>query len=82
MKGKVKFSWSTASELNNYGFEIERCNDDRQWRTIGFIKGKGTTTEIQYYTFFDDLFGVNSEIIYYRLKQVDYSGHFAYSGEL
>jgi hypothetical protein len=80
--GKVKLSWATATELNNYGFEIERCSKERDWRAIAFVEGKGTTTEIQNYTYVDDLFGVNSERLYYRLKQVDFNGQFAYSSEL
>lgn len=80
--GIVKLYWSTAIELNNYGFEIERCAEDRDWRTIGFVEGKGTTTEMQYYVYMDDLFGVNSEKIFYRLKQIDYNGQFEYSTEL
>ncbi|MFO7524922.1 MAG: hypothetical protein R6W68_05675, partial [Ignavibacteriaceae bacterium] len=78
----VQLSWSTASELNNYGFEIERSKDQADWRTIGFKEGNGTTTEHQNYTFTDDLFGVNSHKLYYRLKQIDYDGRFEYSNVL
>jgi hypothetical protein len=80
--GKVKLSWATATELNNYGFEIERCSKEHDWRTIAFVEGKGTTTEIQHYTYVDDRFGIQSERLYYRLKQIDYNGKFAYSSEL
>lgn len=80
--GKVKLYWSTAIEMNNFGFEIERRSEDTGWRTIGFIDGKGTTTQKQEYIFVDDLFGVNSERLIYRLKQIDYNGHFEYSAEL
>ena len=80
--GKVKLSWATATELNNYGFEIERKAEESKWITIGFVEGKGTTTEIQNYKYVDDLFGVNSERIFYRLKQVDYNGQYKYSAEV
>jgi photosystem II stability/assembly factor-like uncharacterized protein len=78
-ESQVKLSWTTATELNNLGFEIERRIDDEEWRTIGFIEGKGTTTEIQNYYFTDDLFGVNDSKLYYRLKQIDLDGTFEYS---
>ncbi len=88
-KNTVYLNWSTASELNNYGFEIERKDNKTDlpdgkagWRTIGFREGKGTTTEQQNYSFTDDLFGVNSHILYYRLKQIDYDGQFEYSNVL
>jgi|GEM_PF-5867070 len=80
--GIVKLYWSTAIELNNYGFELERRSEDTGWRTVGFVEGKGTTTERQEYIFVDDLFGVNSERLIYRLKQIDYNGRFEYSSEL
>jgi hypothetical protein len=75
----VILSWSTVSELNNQGFEIERSVDKERWRLIGFKKGNGTTTETHNYTFVDDLVGVNSSKLYYRLKQIDFDGSFKYS---
>jgi photosystem II stability/assembly factor-like uncharacterized protein len=76
---KVRLQWQTATELNNLGFEIERKSDKNEWRMIGFKEGKGTTTEIQNYLFIDDLFGIDSEQLYYRLKQIDLDGKFEYS---
>jgi hypothetical protein len=76
----VELLWSTASELNNRGFEVERSvNDQNNFVTIGFVDGKGNSTEINYYSFNDNpqLSGVNQ--IYYRLKQVDLDGTFSYS---
>ena len=75
----VLLNWSTASELNNYGFEIERSSDETDWRTIGFREGYGTTTEPQDYSYIDDLFGVNAYKLFYRLKQIDFDGTFEYS---
>jgi len=77
---EVRLLWSTASELNNRGFEIERSNNDNvNFITIGFVDGKGSSTEINYYSFTDNpqLSGVNQ--IYYRLKQIDFDGTFSYS---
>jgi len=80
--GKINLKWTSATEVNNLGFEIERCTENRNWRTIGFVEGKGTTTEIQDYIFIDDLFGVSSDILNYRLKQIDYDGQYNYSFEI
>ncbi len=76
----VQLLWSTASELNNQGFEIERSiNDADNFVTVGFVDGKGSSTEINYYSFTDhpQVSGVNQ--IYYRLKQIDFDGTFSYS---
>jgi hypothetical protein len=77
---EVRLIWSTASELNSRGFEIERSvNGHDNFATIGFVDGKGNSTEINYYSFIDEpqLSGANQ--IYYRLKQVDFDGTFSYS---
>jgi len=77
---EVDLLWSTATELNNMGFEIERSIDGQDnFVTVGFVVGKGSSTEINYYSFTDhpQLSGVNQ--LYYRLKQVDFDGTFSYS---
>ncbi len=77
---EVQLLWSTASELNNKGFEIERSVNERaNFSTIGFVDGKGSSTEINYYSFTDNpqLSGTNQ--LYYRLKQVDFDGTYSYS---
>jgi hypothetical protein len=74
---EVLLNWSTATELNNYGFEIQRSSNEKDFFTIGFVSGNGTTTEQQNYSYTDKnlLDGKN----YYRLKQIDYGGSFEYS---
>jgi hypothetical protein len=74
---KINLNWVTATELNNSGFEIEKSTDNLIWNKIGFINGKGTTTEKSYYSF-DDNNPTNGKL-YYRLKQIDYDGTFTYS---
>jgi len=75
----VLLEWTTSTELNNSGFEIQR-NQSSSWETIGFVEGRGTTTEITNYQFFNDLSGFNSSVkLQYRLKQVDFGGTFSYS---
>ena len=79
---KVQLNWQTATELNNQGFEIQRKIENSDWFTIGFRTGKGTTTELTSYFYEDDISEINSDKLYYRLKQIDYSGTFSYSNEV
>ena len=74
---EIVLSWVTASELNNQGFYIEKSSDNINWMTIGFVQGKGTTSEKNYYSFIDN--EITSDIQYYRLKQIDFDGSFKYS---
>ncbi len=74
----VELKWSTATELNNRGFEVQRSANGSAFATIAFVEGKGTTTEIQQYSFTDR--NIESRVNYgYRLKQIDYNGAFEYS---
>ncbi len=73
---KITLSWETSTEVNNYGFEIQRSNDNSNFESIGFVKGFGTTTEPHAYSYVDNISGN----LYYRLKQVDYNGIFSFSG--
>ncbi len=73
----VQLEWSTASETNNYGFEIEKTiQGNSEWNRIGFISGNGTTTESQNYSYTDQ--SVVAGKYSYRLKQIDFNGHFKY----
>ncbi|QQS38292.1 MAG: T9SS type A sorting domain-containing protein [Ignavibacteriales bacterium] len=76
---KILIDWSTASELNNQGFEIERSTNKTDWIRIGFREGKGTTTEQQNYSFTDDINGINVPKLFYRLKQIDFDRSYKYS---
>lgn len=78
VKGKdILLTWETASESDNYGFEIERSTNYTDWHSIGFVSGQGTTTINHYYSYFDKNIDIGS--YYYRLKQVDLNGSFEYS---
>jgi len=77
LNGQVSLSWTTATEINNRGFEIERKSGNSQFVTIGFADGQGTTIEEQSYTYIDSK--VDPGIYSYRLKQIDYDGSFEYS---
>lgn len=77
MSGDVELQWVTESEINNHGFEIEKSFDNTSFIPIGFVKGKGTTTERQVYSFTDR--NLENGRYYYRLKQIDFNGQFEYS---
>ena len=81
--GLIALKWETATETNNRGFEIQRKTDKYAWQTIGFVSGKGTTTEMSYYSYSDNPVGItNYAMISYRLKQLDYNGKVNYSKEI
>ena len=64
----VSLAWTTLSEKDNLGFEVQKSPNGRDFHKIGFVKGQGTTTKKQIYTFEDLSF---SMLAYYRLKMVD-----------
>jgi hypothetical protein len=72
----VILNWSTASEENNSSFQIERKQSNEDWNYIGFVTGKGTTTETSKYFFTDK--NLSNGIYNYRLKQIDFDGSFKY----
>ncbi len=76
-ENKVKLFWETATELNNEGFEIQWKQEDRDWQKLAFIQGKGTTAQVNRYSYLHHMPmpGTN----YYRLKQMDFDGDFSYS---
>ena len=76
----VELKWSTSSELNNSGFDIEKSivkgQTSEGWSKIGFISGSGTISEPANYTFTDkDLLTGKYK---YRLKQIDFNGNYEY----
>jgi len=76
-KRVVKLKWSTATELNNSGFYVEKSYDDQNWFSLGFVEGKGTSSETNNYSFDDSIH--TQSVQYYRLKQTDFDGTFEYS---
>ncbi|MCK6604866.1 MAG: YCF48-related protein [Ignavibacteriaceae bacterium] len=73
----VTLNWSTATELNNMGFEIQRKSNFEEWSIIGFIAGNGTNPASASFSFTDP--GVTPGRHSYRLRQVDFDGSFSYS---
>ena len=78
----VNLSWETATEVNNYGFQVQRKKikdeSEEEWEDIGFVQGNGTTNSPKYYEF-TDFELPNSETVSYRLKQIDNDGTYSYS---
>jgi hypothetical protein len=89
----VVLNWQTATEVNNYGFEIEKSpsptpsqregansplgGKEGGWRTVGFVNGHGNSNSPKNYSFVDS--NPPSGKVQYRLKQIDYDGKFEYS---
>jgi hypothetical protein len=79
-RNKAKLNWATASELNNEGYEIEHALPSTGvpiFNSIGFVDGAGTTVMTQYYEYEEP--NLISGVHYFRLKQVDTDGTYAYT---
>ena len=75
----VRLAWRTATEVNNYGFSIERSTSERDgYAPVGFVTGNGTSNVPHSYSFIDDHPPVGEET-FYRLKQIDRDGSLEYS---
>ncbi|MFA6469875.1 MAG: T9SS type A sorting domain-containing protein [Bacteroidota bacterium] len=89
-QNEVALQWQTATEVNNYGFEIEKSrrqkSEDRSpdktngWDKVGFVEGNGTTSASKEYSFIDKNIGAGKYL--YRLKQIDRDGKFSFSQEV
>lgn len=73
-KNSVLLYWSTASELNNKGFQIQRSTDNENWEDVAFVFGRGTSTRVNEYLYRDTKPFIGKS--YYRLAQQDYNGIF------
>jgi hypothetical protein len=85
----VRLEWTTVTEVNNYGFEVERTpvasplkegGIKGGWQKLGFVDGHGTTNLPQTYSYSDNIFAAGT--FSYRLKQIDRDGSFRYSNEV
>jgi len=79
----VQLTWNTATETNNYGFQIERASSlggtspHQGWDNIGFVSGSGSSTQPHQYNYIDK--NVSNQSYAYRVKQMDFDGQFHYS---
>ncbi len=77
----VKLSWVTMTEVNNFGFEIERLTEmNPVWQKIGFVEGNGNSNSVRTYSFIDN--DITSGKHVYRFKQIDNDGQYEYSQEI
>lgn len=77
----VQIEWTTVSEINNYGFNVQRYNEySGVFETLEFLPGRGTTTEPQTYIFIDE--NVSTASLQYRLEQIDNDGLTHYFGPI
>ena len=82
---QVDLKWSTSTEVNNYGFNIQRAEAGNQgsnyeWKKIGFVRGSGNSNSTKSYSFNDA--NISSGKYVYRLKQIDNNGKFKYSNSI
>ena len=75
-KDNVYLSWTTASEIGNEYFTIER-QESTEWVEVGKIIGAGYSNDVLTYNFIDE--HITEGIYYYRLKQTDFDGQYTYS---
>lgn len=82
--GNVQLKWVTANEINNKGFEIERSTDGKNFKSIDFVKGAGNTNKTSNYSKIDlgAFIATSSNVLYYRLKQVDFDGTATYTNQV
>ncbi|MDP2302047.1 MAG: T9SS type A sorting domain-containing protein [Ignavibacteria bacterium] len=82
-KNNVILNWTTATEVNNQGFEIQRLQSAKggeklqDWEKVCYVAGNGTTTDPKSYSFTDNK--IETGTYSYRLKQIDFDGTYSYS---
>jgi hypothetical protein len=82
----VILNWETATEVNNYGFEIERKKipadaKEANWTKVGFVNGHGNSNSPKNYSFIDKNITGGTKFNY-RLKQIDTDGKYEFSKEI
>ncbi|MFM2048855.1 MAG: hypothetical protein RI955_1403, partial [Bacteroidota bacterium] len=76
----AELKWITASERNSEKFEIERSTDGILFDKAGFVDAAGSSNNLITYNFTDkNVSALNVNVIYYRLRQVDFDGSYSYS---
>jgi len=77
----VLLKWKTESEVNNYGFDVERSVEGGKWMKVGFVQGSGNSNSPKKY-FYTDTNPIGGQAFKYRLKQIDTDGSYEYSSFL
>ncbi|WP_051718763.1 hypothetical protein [Hymenobacter sp. IS2118] len=76
---QVQLHWQTASEHNNREFEVQRSTNGQQFNVVGRMPGHGSTSAPHAYAYTDGVLPAQATTLYYRLRQVDEDGKFAFS---
>lgn len=74
---EIILNWTTSSEENNTGFEIQKSTNGKDFEGIGFVAGNGNSLETIKYQFIDETPNLGEN--YYRLKQIDFDGNFEFT---
>ena len=77
LKIGVKLNWKTETEVNNYGFDVERKSETSNWERISFVNGNGNSNSPKEYSYIDQTAKAGKYL--YRLKQIDNDGAYSYS---
>ncbi|MCF8261413.1 MAG: T9SS type A sorting domain-containing protein [Melioribacteraceae bacterium] len=82
MKNSAELSWNTATEIDNYGFEVERSStiadgSKSEWTVVGFVEGHGNSNAPKNYSYSNEL--DENGTYFYRLKQIDFDGAYEFS---
>lgn len=80
LNGNGYLTWATALEQDNKGFEVQKSNDGRAWKNIGFVSTKapfGNSSIVTKYDFTDEQ--LQAGTTYYRLRQIDIFGQSTYT---
>jgi hypothetical protein len=82
INSSVLLKWRTETEVNNYGFSIERRVNGENWQSIAFVQGYGNSNSPKEYSYIDlDIFA-GGTTFHYRLKQIDNDGFYKYSEQV
>ncbi len=77
----VKLEWKSATEVNSYGYEIQKKTSENNWTKVGFVQGAGNSNSPKKYSFVDKNLVGGTKFVY-RLKVIDIDGSFEYSDEI
>ncbi len=79
IRNEINLFWETETEVDNYGFNVERRINEGEWKSLSFIEGHGNSNSPKEYNYSDKELFVGGSNFQYRLKQIDSDGSFEYS---
>ncbi|MES2689362.1 MAG: LamG-like jellyroll fold domain-containing protein, partial [Bacteroidota bacterium] len=78
-KADAVLHWATATETNNKGFAVERSLDGKTFAQVDFVSGAGNSSRVNNYSYADRNIFATTQVVYYRLKQVDFNENYTYT---